>query len=256
MPSHYDVLPDLAFGHHPVYGIVAANPKNLAASTWMLKGFDFHPVPDQPTLYALAHQERDGHGRTSRAVELLRASGYRVDVDAALDPSLAPDAAPARDQGPLGEPDVAFAEHPQLGVVAAIDDRASGLTGLALVEYGWRHNPILDVYTLPVTTGRDEALGKVAGALGDPITAAADGLVKYSGNGVRGLGNLIIVEHQNGFITAYAHNRAVLVKTGQTVKRGAKIAELGQSDTTSPRLHFEIRRQGTPVDPMQYLPPK
>jgi len=96
----------------------------------------------------------------------------------------------------------------------------------------------------------------IAGALGDPITAAADGLVKYSGNGVRGLGNLIIVEHQNGFITAYAHNRALLVKTGQTVKRGAKIAELGQSDTTSPRLHFEIRRQGTPVDPMQYLPPK
>lgn len=96
----------------------------------------------------------------------------------------------------------------------------------------------------------------ISGALGDPITAAADGLVKYSGNGVRGLGNLIIVEHQNGFITAYAHNRALLVKTGQTVKRGAKIAELGQSDTTSPRLHFEIRRQGTPVDPMQYLPAK
>ncbi|MDQ6217529.1 murein hydrolase activator EnvC family protein, partial [Achromobacter insolitus] len=96
----------------------------------------------------------------------------------------------------------------------------------------------------------------IAGALGDPVTAAADGLVKYSGNGVRGLGNLIIVEHQNGFITAYAHNRAVLVKTGQTVKRGAKIAELGQSDTTSPRLHFEIRRQGQPVDPMQYLPAK
>lgn len=96
----------------------------------------------------------------------------------------------------------------------------------------------------------------ISGALGDPITAAADGLVKYSGNGVRGLGNLIIVEHQNGFITAYAHNRALLVKTGQNVKRGAKIAELGQSDTTSPRLHFEIRRQGTPVDPMQYLPAK
>lgn len=96
----------------------------------------------------------------------------------------------------------------------------------------------------------------ISGALGDPITAAADGLVKYSGNGVRGLGNLIIVEHQNGFITAYAHNRALLVKTGQNVKRGAKIAELGQSDTTSPRLHFEIRRQGTPVDPIQYLPAK
>ncbi|WP_329307133.1 hypothetical protein OG322_27550 [Streptomyces sp. NBC_01260] len=164
MPSHYDVLPDLAFGHHPLYGIVAANPKNLAASTWMLKGFDFHPVPDQPTLYALANQERDGQGRASRAVELLRKAGYRVDVDATLDPSVASDAAPARDRGPLGEPDVAFAEHPQLGIVAAIDDRASGLTGLALVEHGWRHNPILDVYTLPATTGRGEALGTVADA--------------------------------------------------------------------------------------------
>ena len=96
----------------------------------------------------------------------------------------------------------------------------------------------------------------IAGALGDPVTAAADGKVMYSGNGVRGLGNLIIVNHQNGFITAYAHNRTLLVKTGQDVKRGAKIAEIGQSDTTSPRLHFEIRRQGTPVDPMQYLPTK
>ncbi|KAK76864.1 peptidase, M23 family [Bordetella holmesii H620] len=84
--------------------------------------------------------------------------------------------------------------------------------------------------------------------------AAADGKVMYSGNGVRGLGNLIIINHQNGFITAYAHNRALLVKTGQDVKRGAKIAELGQSDTNAPKLHFEIRRQGTPVDPMQYLP--
>src|SRR3546814_19731169 len=93
------------------------------------------------------------------------------------------------------------------------------------------------------------------GALGDPVAAAADGKVMYSGNGVRGLGNLIIINHQNGFITAYEHNQTLLVKTGQTVKRGAKIAEVGQTDTTSPRLHFENRRQGTPVDPQQYLPP-
>ncbi|MBZ6310046.1 hypothetical protein KVH08_35725, partial [Streptomyces olivaceus] len=63
MPSHYDVLPDLAFGHHPVHGIVAANPKNLAASTWMLRGFDFHPVPDQPTLYALGRVSSRDHQR-------------------------------------------------------------------------------------------------------------------------------------------------------------------------------------------------
>ncbi|MGW6901050.1 hypothetical protein ACWGF2_31300 [Streptomyces sp. NPDC054919] len=164
MPSHYDVLPDLAFGHHPVYGIVAANPKNFAASTWMLKGFDFHPVPDQPTLYALADQNRDGQGRTSRAAELLRKAGYQVDVDAALDPALAPDRAPVRDRGPLGEPDVAFADHRQLGIVAAFDDRVSGLNGLALVEHGWRHNSSLDIYTLPANTDRVEALGRVTDA--------------------------------------------------------------------------------------------
>ncbi len=90
----------------------------------------------------------------------------------------------------------------------------------------------------------------IAGNLGDPITSAADGKVMYSGNGVRGLGNLVIINHSNGFITAYAHNQDLLVKTGQDVKRGAKIATLGQSDAASPLLHFEIRRQGTPVDPL------
>ncbi len=64
----------------------------------------------------------------------------------------------------------------------------------------------------------------------------------------------MIVNHENGFITAYAHNRALLVKAGQDVKKGTKIAEMGQTDTTSVRLHFEVRRQGTPVDPLSYLP--
>ena len=121
----------------------------------------------------------------------------------------------------------------------------------AVINWAWPANGAIVQTFNASSKGID-----ISGALGDPITAAADGLVKYGGNGVRGLGNLIIVEHQNGFITAYAHNRALLVKTGQNVKRGAKIAELGQTDTTSPRLHFEIRRQGTPVDPMQYLPAK
>lgn len=94
----------------------------------------------------------------------------------------------------------------------------------------------------------------IGGNAGDPVVAAADGKVMYSGNGVRGLGNLIIVQHTNGFITAYAHNRALLVKSGAEVKKGAKIAEIGQTDAPSPRLHFEVRRQGTPVDPLQYLP--
>lgn len=93
----------------------------------------------------------------------------------------------------------------------------------------------------------------IKGRLGDPIHAAADGEVKYTGNGVRGLGSLIILSHTNGFITVYAHNSKLLVKTGQHVKRDDKIAEMGQTDTTSPRLHFEVRHRGTPIDPLRYL---
>lgn len=94
----------------------------------------------------------------------------------------------------------------------------------------------------------------IAGNPGDPVLAAADGEVMYAGNGVRGLGNLILIKHSNGFITAYAHNKELLVKTGEHVRKGSKIATLGQTDTTSPRLHFEIRRHGTPVNPLSYLP--
>ena len=94
----------------------------------------------------------------------------------------------------------------------------------------------------------------IEGAVGDPVLAAADGTVMYAGNGVRGLGNLILLGHGNGFITAYAHNQSLLVKTNQNIKKGEKIAVIGQTDTTSPRLHFEIRRKGTPVNPMSYLP--
>ncbi|MDN5842400.1 MAG: peptidoglycan DD-metalloendopeptidase family protein [Alcaligenaceae bacterium] len=94
----------------------------------------------------------------------------------------------------------------------------------------------------------------IEGKIGAPVLAAADGKVMYAGNGVRGLGNLILLGHTNGFITAYAHNQSLLVKTGDSVKKGAKIATIGESDTTSPRLHFEVRRRGTPVNPLAYLP--
>ena len=94
----------------------------------------------------------------------------------------------------------------------------------------------------------------IAGSIGDPVKAAAAGTVSYVGSGLRGLGNLILITHSNGFISAYAHNDKLLVKQNQRVSKGQKIAELGQSDTTSPRLHFEIRRNGRPVNPMSYLP--
>ena len=96
----------------------------------------------------------------------------------------------------------------------------------------------------------------IAGKAGDPVVAAADGRVVYAGSGLRGYGNLVIVKHNNTYLTAYAHNQTLLVKEDQAVKRGQKIAEMGSTDAEVVALHFEIRRQGKPVDPAKLLPPR
>ena len=93
----------------------------------------------------------------------------------------------------------------------------------------------------------------IAGKLGDSVTAASDGKVVYAGNSLRGYGNLVIIKHDNTYLTAYAHNRTLLVKEGDTVKKGQKIAEMGDTDATSVKLHFELRVNGKPVNPTPYL---
>lgn len=111
----------------------------------------------------------------------------------------------------------------------------------------------------PVATGFDEARSKgvaITGKAGDPVVAAADGRVVYAGSGLRGYGNLVIVKHNNTYLTAYAHNQSLLVKDEQVVRRGQKIAEMGSSDAERVQLHFEIRRQGVPIDPLRLLPPR
>jgi lipoprotein NlpD len=94
----------------------------------------------------------------------------------------------------------------------------------------------------------------IDGKLGDPIVAAAPGRVTYIGTGIPGLGKLVVIKHDNGFITVYAHNREILVKEQQAVTRGQKIAELGSSDADRPKLHFQIRKGSAAVDPLRYLP--
>ncbi len=93
----------------------------------------------------------------------------------------------------------------------------------------------------------------IAGNIGDPIEASADGLVVYSGNTLKGYGNLIIIKHDNTYLTAYAHNSILLVREGQNVRKGQKIAELGDSETNLPKLHFEVRVNGKPTNPEPYL---
>ncbi len=110
-----------------------------------------------------------------------------------------------------------------------------------------------------VLAGFDEVKNKgidIGGIAGEPVLAAADGRVVYVGAGLRGYGNLIILKHNNTYLTAYAHNQTLLIKEDQSVRKGQKIAEMGSSDSDRVKLHFEVRRQGKPVDPAKYLPPR
>ena len=84
--------------------------------------------------------------------------------------------------------------------------------------------------------------------------AASDGTVVYAGSGLRGYGELVIIKHSDIYVSAYGHNRRLLVREGQKVKAGQVIAEMGSTGADRVKLHFEIRRQGKPVDPLQYLP--
>ncbi len=94
----------------------------------------------------------------------------------------------------------------------------------------------------------------IAGQLGDPVVAAADGRVVYAGSGLRGYGNLIILKHDDTFLTTYAHNQSLLVREDQVVRKGDKIGQMGSSDADRVKLHFEVRRLGKPVDPIIFLP--
>ena len=109
----------------------------------------------------------------------------------------------------------------------------------------------------PVVAGFEEGRQKglaINGKAGDPVLAAADGRVVYAGDKLRGYGNLLIIKHNTTYLSAYAHNQALLVKEDQVVRRGQKIAEMGASDADRVQLHFEIRRLGKPVDPTKLLP--
>jgi lipoprotein NlpD len=119
------------------------------------------------------------------------------------------------------------------------------------IEFAWpARGRILAPFAEPNSKGVD-----IAGKPGDPVLAAAPGRVMYTGTGIRGYGKLIVIKHDNNFNSVYAHNREILVKEGQSVQRGQRIAELGDTDADAPKLHFEIRKSGKPVDPMRYLPP-
>lgn len=155
---------------------------------------------------------------------------------------------PAETPPPATAPAAASAPSPS--ATAAAPSRTPAAPAAEAIALVWpARGPVL--YTFDET--RNKGIG-IGGKAGDPVLAAADGRVVYAGSDLRGYGNLIIIKHNNTYLTAYAHNQSLLVREDQTVRQGQKIAEMGSSDADRVKLHFEVRRQGKPVDPMTLLP--
>lgn len=150
----------------------------------------------------------------------------------------APSMPPEQKPKPAEKP----ADMPVAAPPASVDDDS--------MEWAWPlEGKLIGRFAEGVNKGID-----IAAKTGGPVLAAAAGKVVYAGSNLRGYGKLVIVKHNATFLSAYAHNSQILVKEGQAVGKGQKIAEAGASDSDQPKLHFEIRRQGKPVDPLKHLP--
>lgn len=210
-----------------------------ASGTYVVKAGD--------TLYKIAQAHNMDVARLSQLNNINNPSQLAVGQVLRMDGSGTASSGASASPAPVVTPiPVTPVEQPKADTASESGQRANDAS---LISWAWPAGGKVIQGFNANTKGID-----IEGTVGAPVQAAADGKVMYAGNGVRGLGNLILLGHSNGFITAYAHNQSLLVKTGDTVKKGAKIAAIGQTDTTSPRLHFEVRRRGTPVNPLSYLP--
>jgi lipoprotein NlpD len=186
---------------------------------------------------AVESQPLDGSGKATAGGARTEPRGVRVPYS---------DQAYTQMSGVKPEPAVAAKPEPQpqpesKPAVAVSDD----------VEWIW---PVSGKVVTPFNETSSKGIG-IAGKAGQPVVAAGPGRVIFSGTGIRGLGKLIVIKHNEKFLSVYAHNRELLVKEGQTVTRGQRIAEMGDTDTDQVKLHFEIRRLGKPIDPATLLPP-
>jgi lipoprotein NlpD len=164
-------------------------------------------------------------------------------------------APPAAGEAPPASPPVAapvpVPSPPPVAAPAAPPEPESTGTDAENVDFMWPvKGKVLSAFT-EATKGID-----IGGKKGQTVVAAASGRVVYAGAGLRGYGKLVIIKHNNLWLSAYAHNENIVVKEQQDVKRGQKIAEMGATDTDQVKLHFEVRRQGKPVDPAKLLPPQ
>lgn len=165
------------------------------------------------------------------------------------DGGLGPQAAPARPAAP--------GQRPAPSTVAPAPERStSTAAATGAGQFAWPvRGEIISTFGPKAAGQRNDGVN-IRAAEGTPVLAAADGSVVYAGNELAGYGELLLIKHDNGMITAYAHNRRLLVEQGARVTRGQTVAEVGQTGSvTSPQLHFEVRNGVEPIDPMRYMPP-
>lgn len=208
----------------------------------------YYRVKPGDTLSAIARS----HGQNSH--DLIAWNNLtdpnHIEVDQTLrvvppraDVGVMPASVPAPGPAPVGAA-------PVVASTGAPED--AGMPAASTIALSWpARGPLLARFDDTRNKGID-----IGGTAGEPVRAAATGRVVYAGNGLRGYGNLIIVKSEANFLTAYAHNRDLKVKEGDSVTKGQQIAEMGNSDSDRVKLHFEVRRDGKPVDPLRYLPPQ
>src|SRR5579872_432251 len=256
----------------PRSGAVAAGPASSAPASRQVVAAapapSVHVVNRGETLLGIARRNHISVAELARANGIDRAAklqlGMKLTVPAKAAAIAAPAAPPAGTQVALA-PATRMPADPQqkarLAQTTSVEDapaveapiKASEATG-ALPTFRWPvRGKVITGYGAK-TNGKANDGINLAVPEGTPVKAAEDGVVAYSGNELKGYGNLVLVRHANGYVTAYAHASELLVKRGDTIKRGQVIAKSGQSgEVGSPQLHFEIRKGSTPVDPLQFL---
>jgi lipoprotein NlpD len=231
-----------------------AKPAPAAATPAAQSGEGYYTVKKGDTLYSIALEHGGDYRELAQWNELEDPSKIRIGQVLRVKPpepgpvTVTPARIPGRPEGrPIGSttgttPPASAKPAPVAGAPRPASD--------GRVDFIWpKKGKVLAGFAEPRSKGID-----IDGRLGDPVVAAAAGRVTYTGSGIPGLGKLVVIKHDNGFITVYAHNRDILVKEQQTVARGQKIAELGNTDADRPKLHFQIRKGSAPVDPLLYLP--
>jgi lipoprotein NlpD len=228
-PPQKDVAPEVK--SLPAAAIVPAEPLGQPAAASAIPSADAGPAPkvtvlSEPRATTVPYSDQ---ALARAAPSAAPAAARPTQTAAAPAAPTAPVAAPAG----IPPPDKASAEDDE------VLDWAWPVRGDILYRFG--------------DTGRLKGIG-ISGRMGQPVSAAAAGKVVYSGTGLRGYGRLVIVKHNETYLSVYAHNSALAVKEGDAVKRGQRIADMGDTDTSRVSLHFEVRRFGKPIDPLGRLP--